>query len=277
MRLVNDERILTRCISDDMVTQYAGSASFGPAGAEINRKSDYRSMGAGWLLYGFVRTIRPRNILEIGCGGSSLAMLWALKHNALFPSEPKGHFWGVDPFEWGDISTRDSEVRTSSYWEFADNVKELGFQDICTFYHMKSQDIDMRLIPDDIDMLVVDGDHGAAAVKQDFEKFMPLLVPGGYAFFHDLMAIPQGIGDMVESKCTEDSEFRMLVEPDHLSYSIIQRKFSLDYEVLKDTWRVAGLPEEEMNVSPIHLTNARGIGACKNWKGKYFPEREEKN
>lgn len=262
------ERILAHCISDDMVTQYMGSATFGPAGPDCNRRTDYRPMGLGWLLYGFTRATRPKAILEIGVGGSTLPMLYALRHNQTYP-ERQGHLWGIDNFQWGDLIEREGIQRCSSYWHFVDTLHDLAFDDLITFHYAKSQEVAHDLLPHAIDMLVVDGDHGQAEVTQDWLDFSRYLVPGGYAFFHDVVAIPNQIGMPLEAFCSESSEFRMLVEPDHYGYAIIQKKFTLDARAVLETRYRAAQPDHE--TTPYQLSDARTIGAVLPWQGSYFP------
>ncbi len=47
-----------------------------------------------------------------------------------------------------------------------------------------------------IDYLFIDGDHSYAGVKQDFEKFSPLVAPGGMIVFHDIVVHPDPTTDV---------------------------------------------------------------------------------
>ena len=277
---VPDERMIERFMSDDLVTRYDTSAMFGPTGPEIYRNFPYvfngeerhatinRTIGAGWLLYGFVRAIRPRTIVEIGCAGSTFCMLWALRHNSYYP-EPQGHLYGIDNFWWGDPMERDGKVATVPYFHFIDELAELGMSDLITFYHESSQVIGPTW-DKPIDMLMVDGDHAKEAVLADWEHFSKWIVPGGYAFFHDLIAIPNQIGIPLEDIVGPD--FTFMCEPDHLSLGIMQKKFTVDYDAVLETRYRAQL--DDRNECPLTLMNARDSGIVKPFEGRWFPSYE---
>jgi predicted O-methyltransferase YrrM len=48
-----------------------------------------------------------------------------------------------------------------------------------------------------VDFLFIDGDHAYQGVKQDYEMYRKLVVPGGIIAFHDIMR-PSGLFDGVE-------------------------------------------------------------------------------
>ena len=271
---------LEHFMSDDLVTRHETSAMFGPTGPEIYRNypyefngeqrqgAAYRTLGLGWLLYGFVRTIRPRVIVEVGCAGSTICMLWGLRHNEHFP-EPHGHLHGIDNFWWGDPMERDGKAATVPYFHFIDELEALDMNDLITFYHDGSEVIGPAW-DKPIDMLVVDGDHAKEAVLADWTNFSKWITPGGYAFFHDLIAIPNQIGIAMEDVVGPD--FSFMVEPDHLSMAIIQKKFTVNYDVVLDTRYRA--QKDDRNETPITLTNSRYSGVVGPFNGRYFQPYE---
>jgi len=280
---VPDERVFERFMSDDLVTRYDSSAMFGPSSCEVHRHMWYefkgekrhggenRTIGLGWLLYGFVRAIRPKVIVEVGCAGSTICMLWGLKHNTYYP-EPEGHLYGIDNFWWGDPMERDGKVATLPYFHFIDELKELGLEDLITFYHDSSQVIGPTW-DKPIDMLMVDGDHAKEAVLADWQNFSKWIVPGGYAFFHDLIAIPNQIGYPLEEIVGPD--FTFMCEPDHLSLGIMQKKFTVNYDAVIDTRFRSRL--EDKNETCITLMNARDSGVVAPYNGRYFPRPDKWN
>jgi predicted O-methyltransferase YrrM len=42
-----------------------------------------------------------------------------------------------------------------------------------------------------LDFLLIDGDHSYEGVKRDFELYAPLVAPGGYIAFHDIVPGPE--------------------------------------------------------------------------------------
>jgi len=253
---------------DSEITTAAGSAMFGPTGPEIGRQhSETRTLGLGWLLYGFVRAIQPEIVLEVGFGGSSACILYALRHNQ------KGKLVVMDPKDWGpDHPTKkhkDGSSMKIALVEVYDVLDTLGFWDICEFYHEKSQDFGPKWNKP-IDMLVVDGDHSFDAVRSDFLCFAPFVKLGGYAFFHDMLACVRDIGANVEELASSD-KWSMLIEPDHLSMAIIQRRYTASTEKLHFTNRLAHMDNPDRETTDIHLTNARRIpGLLMPWEGSWF-------
>jgi hypothetical protein len=87
--------------------------------------------------------------------------------------------------------------------------------------------------------------------------------------------MPVEIGRMLEDECKKYEDLTFMVEPDYLSYAIIQRKFTLDNYVVMETQYKASQPDEVFE-TPFHLTDARGIGALKPYDGKaYFNTAED--
>lgn len=197
---------------------FIGSAMFGRKGTDdLRHKEGKRDLGLGWLLYAFARVVRPQVVLECGSGGSSFCILAALRDNG------GGHLHTIDPFEWGPC--RDSGIR-EAHARFLEDLESFNFTDCVTFHHCKSKDFFFSWhLP--IDLLVVDGDHSKEMVHKEWKYFGKHLRLGGYAFFHDPIALPEQIGSLVDI-IEKDNAFSCLVEPDYLGMIIAQRKFKLD-------------------------------------------------
>jgi hypothetical protein len=263
-------------LMDELITKYVGSALFGPFGAEVYRTGEgpkKRNIGLGWLLYAFVRTAQPEIVLEVGSGGSSIPVLFALRDNLNVPPfDKKGRLHTIDSFPWGDEVEFEGKIYRQPHLAFLKVLDKLELNDFCTFYHAKSQDIG-KTWDKPIDILVVDGDHTYDAVKADWDNFSKWIKPGGYAFFHDTVACKDAIGCVLEKECT-GSEFSFAIEPNGLSLSIIQRKFTVSPEAyFSCEWRkrLEGW-ESDPKAS---ITDARGSGLILPWSGSYFQTQAE--
>ena len=256
---------------------------FGPAGAEILRTGPdaalKRTMGLGWILYGFVKAVRPERIFEIGAGGSSICLLQALKDNAC------GHLYVVDPFETGPLDNihilqnyltdKLGNPLKHVHANFLRQLKKLEFEEICTLFHERSQDLG-KSWNHPIDMLVIDGGHTKEEVQADWENFSKWLRPGGYAFVHDFIACTYEAGEVISDACSSDSIFTMLVEPNYLSMAIAQKKFSVSNRMMLFIHRLTWEDNPQRMETPIHLTDARNIpGLLKEWNGSWLPPKED--
>jgi len=259
------------------ITSISGSGMFGPPGAEILRTPGpkKRTLGVGWLLYGFARACIPECVLEVGAGGSSLCILNALRHNN------SGHLYMVDPYETGlsddvhrpndFISDEKGKPINHHHATLLRMLRDNSFEDISTFYHMKSSELKWNL---PIDMLVVDGDHTIEGIKNDWVNFSKFIRPGGYALFHDPIGCLHAAGHMLQENIGD--EFSMLIEPNNLGMAVIQRKFTVSSRMF---WFAALLNKsynEQSFTTPITIQNPRGIpGFLEEWKGRWIEEIKE--
>jgi hypothetical protein len=262
---------------EEEIINTTASAMFGLPGRESYRTGTHpkpRTLGIGWLLYAFVRAMRPKTILEIGSGGSTCCLLWGVRHNEM------GHVYTCDPHPSG---IPDEQHRPTDFEKDADGVtlnhhhaimvrtiRKWGMDDIYTHYHEPST----TLLPrwdKPIDMLVVDGDHCKAALQNDIQ-FAKFIVPGGYGMFHDFTACVFEVGETITDMVGGSDEWSLIVEPNCLSMAIFQRKWSLSP---KECWTAAFLASAEnpngMD-TPFQMTDPRACGAVKKWNGRWFPE-----
>lgn len=140
---------------------------------EIDQISDF-----GWgngafmagdvhVLYGLVRSVKPHNVIEVGCGISTV-----LIHTALNKNKTEYHHIGIDP----------SPINPS-----AEKIKTL-----CNFQQVKVQDIDIDQF--DIlkrnDILFIDSSHIFAPdsdVALILHEILPRLKSGTFIHFHDIV------------------------------------------------------------------------------------------
>ena len=122
-----------------------------------------------WALISLVKDLNPQNILEIGSEKGGTAYFW----NRICGAEgAPGKLVCVD---------------------VANNFRmTLGLPDSeFVFLEGNSHSPEiytavMEQFPNGIDFLFLDGDHWYEGVKEDFEKFSPLVRSGGIIAFHDI-------------------------------------------------------------------------------------------
>lgn len=131
-------------------------------------------------LLAFLKTLRPRAMLEIGTanGGTLFMMSRICAPDAIIVSLdlPGGPFGGGY-----------TEDRVPLYEAFA-----LPGQTIRLIrgdsHQRKSLDTVRHLLAQQtLDFLFIDGDHTYEGVRKDFEMYSPLVKPGGFVAFHDIV------------------------------------------------------------------------------------------
>lgn len=122
-----------------------------------------------WNLLSMVQDLNPKNILEIGSEKGGTAYFW---NRVCGTEESPGKLVCVDA---------------------ANNFRmELGLPN-CEFVFLEGNSHSpeiysavMAQFPNGVDFLFLDGDHWYDGVKEDFEKFSPLVAAGGIIAFHDI-------------------------------------------------------------------------------------------
>lgn len=139
----------------------------------------------------FLKSIACGNIVEIGtrCGVSTAAFLLGLAEN-----ENGGHLWSVD------INPECAKLYSGNpYWSFV---------------HGNSLDPDTVLphIPDQFNVLLVDGDHAYAAAKFDLECYSQRVVSGGLILAHDVVPPEHVTPEMITEKWPSRGTRRAFLE-----------------------------------------------------------------
>lgn len=116
------------------------------------------------LLHGYARLYANGQIVEVGTrdGHSTVAFLAAAVRDG-------GHVWSVD--------IDDVTVREGGIGRWADHPA-------WTFIQGDSLEV-LDALPDVIDLLFLDGDHGYKRVLGELRAYMPRLRAGGTALLHD--------------------------------------------------------------------------------------------
>jgi predicted O-methyltransferase YrrM len=128
-----------------------------------------------------VRFLQERNvksIVEIGAFFGGTTYIWA-KHLQPESFIVLDDYSGVDatPFPVEHFPFKPSREDLEALW------KSWGVTEVLWG---KSQDY-MRVDEHTTDFLFIDGDHSYEGVKADFDRYAPLVKPGGFIGFHDII------------------------------------------------------------------------------------------
>ena len=153
--------------------------------------------------------IRPRTILEIGTclGGTFWALAQVAEADALLISVdlPLGPFSGRGTV---DTTVLSGFVRPGQRGQFFRGDSH----DAAISGQVRAA------LPGPVDVLLIDGDHTYAGVKQDFEDYAPLVRHEGLVAFHDILPhsrVPSCQVDRFWSEIRTQFEAVEFVEPDH--------------------------------------------------------------
>jgi hypothetical protein len=111
------------------------------------------------ILYGLIRSMKPKTVVEIGTyrGFSASWMAQGLKENGA------GHLYCIDNFSLTDHESRHGDARR----HLETNLNVVGVRDFITLIDGDSEKVTW---PDRVDFAYVDGWHSYLAVKHDFEQ-----------------------------------------------------------------------------------------------------------
>lgn len=133
----------------------------------------------GKTLYGLIRLLKPKLILETGVyrGYSTSCVAAALKDNDN-GSEEKPHIFAIDPLNLEHLWT------------------ETDLEDYITWIPQFSTD-SIPLVEEKLyDVLILDSDHSYKTIMQELIKYERLLKVGGYILMHDSLYF-DGVGAAV--------------------------------------------------------------------------------
>ena len=136
------------------------------------------------ILYALTELFNLNNYIEIGVhNGSSMSYVI---------QSPKNKFClGIDPFE--DLKTNDKNMvhyQKNDKITLERSVKNIEKNNIhksdIQLLKKLSKDVTDKDIQSTFDLLFIDGDHTRTAVKDDYNKFIEYVKPGGFIVLDDL-------------------------------------------------------------------------------------------
>jgi cephalosporin hydroxylase len=134
----------------------------------------WQNRGEVLALLDVVAALRPRRACEIGSmEGGTLFLLTQMCH-------PEAHVISLD---W-----RYTEARRRTFPRFARHRQRLSLVEADSHAPATRRRVEELLAGEPLDFLFIDGDHSYVGVKSDFEMFAPLVRPGGFVAFHDIVA-----------------------------------------------------------------------------------------
>ena len=163
-------------------------------------------------LFGLVRRLKPRKVIEIGRykGGSTLTIAAAMNG--------QGEFWSID---LGEKEARLHHRGTNR--TFDDEIR-----DICARFGLSVSLVvgDSRTIQvetGEVDLVFIDGDHSYEGVKSDFERFGRRVKVGGAVLFDDACdeavfhTHSESVGKLIQEIVAQQS-FRLVKSVNRLAH-----------------------------------------------------------
>lgn len=129
--------------------------------------------------------------LEIGSyvGASTCYLAAGLAKNG-------GHLYCVDT--WHNETMPEGVLDTYALFQKHTDV----FRQSISMIRGRSNEIGLGALPSNLSLIFIDGDHSYEVVRTDFERFSPLLSPGGIIAFHDCLwfeGVSRTIGEAMAS------------------------------------------------------------------------------
>lgn len=154
---------------------------------------DWCTVTKAQTLAALVVGLRPRVIVEIGVwmGGSLLPLLFAARAVRELDGQSPARVVAIDPWSKDDSCAgqagADAEwwamvSHEDAYHAFLARLGKHDLSDACEVVRARSDD---AAVPERIDLLHVDGNHAAQAIR-DVERFAPAVAIGGILVLDDL-------------------------------------------------------------------------------------------
>ncbi len=124
----------------------------------------------------------------------------------------------VDTFEGTENEGAAHADAKTTDWQkvFEDNLTTFGIRDNVQVYRGRTDEMHVNFAPGSFDLVFIDADHSAAAVKSDIELWKPLLTDNGILCGHDWMwpSVRDGVTQAGEDPVT-DGNFWFILPTKH--------------------------------------------------------------
>jgi SAM-dependent methyltransferase len=177
------------------------------------------NLGYGYLYYGLVRLARPETVVCVGSyrGFAPVCLALGTVDNGT------GRCFFVDP------------GKVDGHWHDPANVERLrrrfGLGERWVHVHATTRDaLDRDLLPERIDLLLIDGDHSYDAVKLDFERLGSRVPTGGLILLHDAEVEGEGgftpweVGRFLRAEVYSRPEYETLVLPFAAGLALVRKR-----------------------------------------------------
>ncbi len=125
----------------------------------------------------------------------------------------RGHVYAVDTFEGtmegGQTYKSVKAMGGQTYTSFMEQVRKAGVTSLVTPLVGLTTEIANQYPGRAIRVLLIDADHSYGGVKADFEKWSPLVAPGGLIIFHDYTMVEGGVARFVDNDVSQMATIEM--------------------------------------------------------------------
>lgn len=185
--------LTSRFLTSRIIKQYGGLI-----GHAADEKS--YSLGLGYIHYGLIRILKPKNILCIGSYRGYIPLVCALACN-------DNNFGSVDFVDAGSDFGKKYKLFGDGFWKRVNTTKyfeKMVSAKRIKIYVMKSEMFAHKYPARKYGYIYVDGDHSYKGVKSDYRLFWRRLLNGGFMTFHDILGSRLGKKEIEVSKLWEE-------------------------------------------------------------------------
>jgi predicted O-methyltransferase YrrM len=164
----------------------------------------------GYLLYRLARDAEGHGaIVEIG-SWMGLSTAWLAAGSKAAGRE---HVHAVDVFDGGPMLKELAVIRDegTTYHRFTQNLEGLGLFDHVEPIVAESSTAARQWTKGPIRLLFIDGDHGYAAVKQDFDLWSRHVIAGGIVVFDDAGDEYPGVTQLFNEVVSDSQHWQQLL------------------------------------------------------------------
>ena len=142
------------------------------------------NLGMGWLYYGLVRLIRPKNVVVIGSYRGFTPLIFG---KALLDNVEGGTVSFVDP-SFVDVFWKNANAVQDHFHHFG--VTNIEHHLMTTQQFVES---DSYRALEEVGIIFIDGYHSEEQARFDYEAFAHLVSPDGVVLLHDSVRVDEAV------------------------------------------------------------------------------------